>query len=92
MAAVAIRSNAAAVRLLYRAAPPLPDQERCVTCGKRRYATRQAAELQLRSLLLGPWHGTTGANAYHEHGWYHLTSGDKHKDAAMEAAGRRVDQ
>jgi hypothetical protein len=83
----ALRSNASAVRMLLRSLPPLPEAPRCTECGKRRYATRQAAERHLRALLAGPWIGVVGANAYHEHGWWHLTSGDRNKDAAMEAAG-----
>jgi hypothetical protein len=83
---VVLRSNAAGIRLLLRALPPLPEGQRCAECGKRRYATRQAAEGQLKTLLGVPWHGMTRANAYHEHGWWHLTSGDKRKDAAAEAA------
>jgi hypothetical protein len=48
---IARRSNAAAVRLAIRDAPPLPDSPPCTECGKRRYATRQAAELVLHALM-----------------------------------------
>lgn len=49
--------------------------KRCKTCGKARYATKEAAELAIARLRLT----TDVKRSYFDHGWWHVTSQTKAK-------------
>lgn len=85
-----MRSRAAMVRAVLRHAPKLPETGTCAVCGKKTFATREAAEYVLYRCQ---WYGTprakTETRTYWSRncGWWHLTSRDD--EAARAAAEER---
>jgi hypothetical protein len=83
---MAERSNAGRLRMILRQAPVLPGTQICEVCGKKRFATREAAEriiARRQSLAAG---AKAESGTYHDHGWWHLSI-DRSADAATAAGG-----
>lgn len=68
-------SRSGYVTLPLRYAASLPHGGQCAVCGEQRYATRQAAERMIARKQLERKPGEkTEIRAYHDHGWWHVTS------------------
>lgn len=80
MPATALRkqSRADLVLQLLATAPRLPDGETCAECGKRRFATPQAAGRVIARREAA--RDKSEKRAYYKHGWWHLTSQDNRED------------